>query len=100
MAKYECKEAYVSYHPEEGYHLVWYDNSFFPSDCKKYDFADWLETTIADELCLMDEERAPGLYLTCFDLSCDYDYYTGETDIECNWDDFVKVEDYTNDIAS
>lgn len=92
MSKYECKKAYVSYYPEEGYHLVWYDNSFFPSDCKEYDFADWVEATIADELCLEEPELAPGLYSTSFDLSCDYDQYTGETDIELLWDDFVLVE--------
>lgn len=93
--KYECRKAYISYYPEKGYHLIWYENSFFPPGFKEYDFADWLETTIADELCLFDIERAPGLYLTRFDLSCDYDVYTGETDIEVLWDDFVQVEDYS-----
>ncbi len=52
--RYECKLAYFTNHPEEGAHLIWYDNSFFPSG-KEYDFADWVEMSVSEELSMNGE---------------------------------------------
>ena len=96
MSKYECKKAYISFHPEEGHSLIWYENSFFPPDCKEYTFAEWVEVTLSDELSLLDLELAPGLYQTSFDIYCSYDDYSGETDLTVLFDDFILVEAYSD----